>query len=172
MARRENGFDLFGASLAVIGASAATLAGAWIYQGLGYAPCELCLLQRWAYYLSLPLAALALWSAWERRPGVGRAALAFVSLLFAANAALAIYHSGVELKFWPGPAGCAGGFVPPGDLSDFHAQLQATRPVRCDEPALYIFGLTMANWNILISALLALIATLGARETSNARAGG
>ena len=32
----------------------ATIVGAWIFEYLGYAPCELCLLQRWAYYAAIP----------------------------------------------------------------------------------------------------------------------
>jgi len=37
----------------------ATIAGAWIFQGLGYPPCDLCYEQRYAYYVGVPLAALA-----------------------------------------------------------------------------------------------------------------
>ena len=36
----------------------ATIAGAWIFQGLGYPPCDLCYEQRYAYYVGVPLAAL------------------------------------------------------------------------------------------------------------------
>jgi disulfide bond formation protein DsbB len=37
-------------------------------------------------------------------------------------------------------------------------QLQTIRVVRCDEVSLRVFGLSLANWNILISAALALLA--------------
>ena len=33
----------------------ATILGAWGFQYMGYEPCELCLMQRWAYYTVVPL---------------------------------------------------------------------------------------------------------------------
>ncbi len=47
------------AALLVLAAAAATLAGAWTFQALGFQPCELCLIERYPYYASLPLAAAA-----------------------------------------------------------------------------------------------------------------
>ena len=47
------------AALAVTAIAAATLAGAWFFQlVLGILPCELCLAQRYAYYLVVPLGVL------------------------------------------------------------------------------------------------------------------
>jgi disulfide bond formation protein DsbB len=37
--------------------------------------------------------------------------------------------------------------------------------VRCDEPALYVLGLTLANWNVVITAALAWLAALGAMKS-------
>ena len=34
-----------------------TIIGAWIFEWAGYAPCPLCLMQRWAYYATIPLSA-------------------------------------------------------------------------------------------------------------------
>ena len=34
--------------------AAATIAGAWIFQAFGYAPCELCLSERIPYYVGVP----------------------------------------------------------------------------------------------------------------------
>ena len=33
----------------------ATIVGAWIFEYAGYPPCELCLKQRLAYYLAIPI---------------------------------------------------------------------------------------------------------------------
>src|SRR6201988_1301644 len=53
----SNGAALAALAIAVI--AAATLAGAWFFQlVLDIRPCPLCLEQRYAYYLALPLAAL------------------------------------------------------------------------------------------------------------------
>ena len=45
-------------ALMILAASLAILAAVWIFQGLGYQPCELCLTQRYAFYAAAPLAAL------------------------------------------------------------------------------------------------------------------
>ena len=47
------------AALAVTAIAAVTLTGAWFFQlALGLVPCPLCLEQRYAYYLAVPLGAL------------------------------------------------------------------------------------------------------------------
>jgi disulfide bond formation protein DsbB len=136
-----------------------TIAGAWIFQAFGYQPCELCLTQRYAYYAGVPLAAVAfaLAASGAARPLV-RAIFWLIALIFAANVVLAIYHSGVEAKLWEGPTACTGsiGATGGGNLLD---QLAKVKVVRCDEVQLRVFGLTLANWNIVISAALTALAT-------------
>ncbi|HPG04164.1 MAG TPA: disulfide bond formation protein B [Beijerinckiaceae bacterium] len=148
-------------ALLILFIAAATLAGAWAFQAAGYAPCELCLKQRYAYYLGLPLALAAWFAAGVNRRGA-RFLFALLALAFVANAVLAAYHSGVEFKWWPGPADCTGAYQGASNVADFMKQLQQTRVVRCDEVALRILGFSMANANIFVSAALAALASLGA----------
>jgi disulfide bond formation protein DsbB len=56
------------ASLTIGIIAIAIIIGAWIFEYAGYAPCEMCLTQRWAYYLGIPFAMLiAVWNpAWIR----------------------------------------------------------------------------------------------------------
>ena len=57
--RREEPAKLAATLVALLGL--ATILGAWYFQYvLGYRPCPLCLEQRFAYYVSIPLAALVL----------------------------------------------------------------------------------------------------------------
>ena len=136
----------------------ATIAGAWIFQGLGYPPCDLCYEQRYAYYVGVPLAALAFAVAKAGAPRtIVIAGLIALALIFAANAILAGYHSGVEAGLWPGPTACTGSLAdhPKGNLLE---QLQTIKVVRCDAVSLRVFGLSLANWNILLSAALAALA--------------
>ena len=77
-------------ALLILFIAAATLAGAWTSQMLGYAPCELCLKQRYAYYLGLPLALAAWFAAGVNRRGA-RFLFALLALAFVANAVLAAY---------------------------------------------------------------------------------
>ena len=144
--------------------SAATIAGALIFERFGYAPCDLCLQQRWAYYIGVPLAlAAALVSA--VRPRLGGWLLAGVALLFAGSAVFGAWHAGVEWGFWPGPAGCTGAASQrAADMGDFLKQIEATRLVRCDEVSLRILGLSLAGWNAVISLGASGLAAIGARN--------
>jgi len=137
----------------------ATIAGAWIFQGLGYPPCDLCYEQRYAYYVGVPLAALVFLLARAGAPrAIVVAGLAALALIFAANTILAVYHSGVEAGLWQGPTACTGAMAGPAKASDLLEQLQTIKVVRCDAVSLRVFGLSLANWNILISAALAALA--------------
>jgi disulfide bond formation protein DsbB len=81
-----------------------------------------------------------------------------LALIFAANAALGIYHSGVEWGAWPGPEDCTGVVAGAPKVADFLNQLQHIKVVRCDEVQIRIIGLSLANWNVVISAALAALA--------------
>lgn len=148
--------------------AAAALAGAWIFElGFGYLPCKLCLLQRWPYYIGLPLGALAVYAGWsgaDRR--VVLALGAAFALAMTASMALGVYHAGAEWKFWPGPSDCGGRVATmPGSVEDFRKSLAAARAIRCDEAALRVLGLSFAGWNVLVSAACAAMAICGLRRT-------
>lgn len=121
----------------------------------GYAPCPLCLQERYAYYFAIPalFIALILYAAGRLQP----AALLFllVSIAFVANAALGTYHAGAEWKFWPGPDTCSGAApAAPIKATDLLKKLEVTRVIRCDEAPWRMFGLSFAGWNAVISILL------------------
>lgn len=154
---------LLTAAAAVAIAGAATIAGAWFFEyGLGILPCPLCLEQRWAYYVGIPLAALIAAGA---AAGVNRtllaAGLAVVALMFLANAGLGVYHSGAEWKWWPGPQDCSGPGFTGGSAGNLLQRMQTTRVIRCDEAAWTFLGLSLAGYNALISAGLAVVAAWG-----------
>ena len=88
--------------------------------------------------------------------------LAGVALIFLADMALAIYHSGVEWKFWLGPTACTGAMDGPLKAGDLLKSLQTIKVVRCDEAQFRIFGASMANANVLVCALLATMGGWGA----------
>jgi disulfide bond formation protein DsbB len=129
----------------------ATIAGAWAFELLGgFVPCELCYLQRWPYYIGLPVLALTL-LAWPRLPRLQRLALIVaVAAIFIWSTYLGTYHAGVEWGFWPGPTSCTG----LGEAVGFDqlSNLNSQRIVPCDRPQIRIIGLSFAGWNALISA--------------------
>lgn len=163
-AYRAGGFALF-LTIAVILAALA-------FEHLGgYQPCELCLMQRYAYYAAIPALFIALVSLSADAPRIAALLFFLVALAFLANAGLGIYHSGVEWKFWPGPDTCTGGGGLP-QLStkagDLMKQLEATRVVRCDEPSWRLFGLSFAGWNV-VASFVAFIFALKAAFLSSER---
>ena len=145
----------------------ASIIGAWIFEYLGYAPCPLCLMQRWSYYAGIPVlfAALVLVSGGSKRAAMWLFALA--ALAFLANSGLGVYHAGAEWKFWPGPDTCAGTQGVATAAGNLLQELETTKVIRCDEAALRIFGLSLAGWNAIVSFVvfaLALRAGFAASE--------
>ena len=92
------------AALAITAVAAATLAGAWFFQlVLDIRPCPLCLEQRYAYYLAIPLGALVAIAAAKDAPhAVLVTGLALLAAAALGNAVLGTYHAGVEWGLWQG----------------------------------------------------------------------
>jgi disulfide bond formation protein DsbB len=151
------------AALVVTAIAAATLAGAWFFQlVLGLVPCPLCLEQRYAYYLAVPLGVLVAIAAARDAPrGVLLAGLALLALAALGNAVLGTYHSGVEWKFWPGPTECTGPIGNFGTAGSLLERLDTVKVVRCDEVQWRFLGLSLAGYNVLISLLMAAVAAWG-----------
>lgn len=146
------------AILLILLVATATILGAWIFEYAGYAPCELCLKQRWAYYAAIVISTIL--AVTVRSSGqMMRYGLMLLALLWAASMVFGVYHSGVEWHWWPGPSTCTG----TGDLSLGLPDL--TKPVvMCDTPAIRILGLSLAGWNAVISLALAVLALIGFRR--------
>ncbi len=150
-----------GAVIAVV--AALTLAGAWFFQlVLDIRPCPLCLEQRYAYYLAIPLAALVAFAASR---GASRrllvAGLVVLALTLLANAGLGVYHAGVEWGFWQGPTDCSGPIVDFGSTGNLLDGLNKVKVIRCDEVQWRFLGLSLAGYNVLISLALAAVAAWG-----------
>lgn len=128
------------------------------------APCPLCLEQRMAFYVSIPLAALlwlgASFGASKKVLVLGFVVIAGVMLW---NTGLSTYHAGVEWKWWPGPNDCSGPIDKIGSVTNMLNQLQRISLVRCDEAAIRIFGISMSGYDALVSLFLALVAAWGAK---------
>jgi disulfide bond formation protein DsbB len=152
----------FAAALAVTLIAAAAIAGAWFFQlVLDIQPCPLCLEQRYAYYLAIPLGLLVAFAAARGAPRcLLIPALAVLALAALGNAGLGAYHAGVEWGFWQGPTDCTGPVLDlgKGGLLD---SLDKVKVVRCDEVQWRFLGLSLAGYNALISLLMAAIAGWG-----------
>lgn len=136
--------------------SALTLVIVFISQyGFGLAPCELCLWQRWPYAAAILFGIAALLLPRWRAP-----LLLLTTLSFVIGGGIAVFHSGVEWKWWQGLTSCGGIGPTPITLEELRAQILAAPVVRCDEAAVRVFGLSMAGWNVIWSAALAMLSLL------------
>ena len=140
--------------------SAALLLGAWTFQYFGYAPCQMCIWQRWPHAVAVLIGITALILPW-------RALLYLGALAALTTAAIGVFHTGVERDWWEGITSCAGA----GDLTGLSVNdlLDPSRDVgppliKCDEVAWSLFGLSMASWNALISFGLSIIWIKAARS--------
>jgi disulfide bond formation protein DsbB len=136
----------------VLVASAFVLGGALLSQYWGgLAPCELCLLQRWPWGAAIVISFIATM--------VGsRSALPWVAGLlaavFAVSSALAFYHVGVEQHWFAGPNACSGAATAADTVEALKAQILGQQPVRCDEVAWSLWGISLAGWNLLASLVM------------------
>jgi disulfide bond formation protein DsbB len=151
------------AALAITAIAAATLAGAWFFQlVLDIRPCPLCLEQRYAYYLAVPLGALVALAAAKHAPrAVTVAGLAILAAAALYNAGLGGYHAGVEWGFWQGPTECSGPVLDLGKAGSLFDNLDKVKVIRCDEVQWRFLGLSLAGYNVLISLAMAALAAWG-----------
>jgi len=137
--------------------SLSLLCGAWFFQyGLGYAPCQMCYWQRHAHKLIIALALLAIILTRFARPdnaGHARLWTYMIILGFLISAGLALWHMGVEYKWWEGPKTCSGtpqiGTLTGNDL--LNSLDEKINPPACNEIVWSLLGLSMAGWNMVIS---------------------
>jgi len=130
--------------------SAALLLGAWGFQALGYAPCKLCLWQRWPHGVAVIVGLLALLIPLRILPLAG-------AIAAATSGAIGVYHTGVERGWWPGPDTCTSAPVDNLTAEQLMEQIMNAPLVRCDEIAWQFLGLSMAGWNAILSFTLAAI---------------
>ena len=146
--------------------TAATVGTALGFEHIGgYIPCMLCLQQRIPYYVAIPVAAAALIAIYMHRPAiVSRFLLLIIAVAMTIGFGLAVYHSGVEYGWWLGPASCGAVPTPAGNGNGILDQLNTVIPPSCDSAAWRdpIIGLSVAGWNVLASALWAIVAYRGA----------
>lgn len=128
--------------------SALLLAGAFVFQLLGYAPCKMCIWQRYPHVVAVLIGAVALFVPLP-------VLLACGALAALATAGIGGFHVGVEQGWWDGPASCSAAAIGNIDPDALFDQIMAAPLVRCDDIAWQLAGISMAGWNMLISLALA-----------------
>ena len=162
---RNNPPALAALIVAVVGA--ATIAGAWFFElVIKLKPCPMCLEQRIPYYVAIPLAFVVALAAVRKAPRmIVVGGLVVLAGLMLWNVYMGVFHAGVEWKWWLGPAECTG--TPEfGGAGGLLNRLQTINITRCDEAAWRFLGLSLAGYNALISAALAIVALLGVKAAA------
>ena len=127
--------------------SAAVLGGAFAFQYIGgLAPCTLCLWQRWPHAAAILIMVLALM--WKPTPWL----LVLGAMAAMTTAGIGFFHVGVEQGWWEGLTSCSGGSISGISVDDLlNPNADVAAPVRCDEIAWSLFGISMAGWNMIAS---------------------
>lgn len=132
-----------------VAGSLAALAAALAMQYLGgLAPCPLCLWQRYAYGGVIAFGLLA-WVLPTRATALAAALAPF------GVAGLALFHVGVEQKWWKGLSGCSSPALEAGmSLEDFTAAILDGATTPCDQVPWSLFGISIAGYNGLYALAL------------------
>ncbi|MDJ0628268.1 MAG: disulfide bond formation protein B [Rhodobacter sp.] len=147
--------------LLAAGGSLALLLGAFGFQMLGYAPCQMCLWQRWPHGAAVVIGLIALALPGRALPLLG--ALAALT-----TAGIGVFHTGVERDWWEGITACAvSGDITGLSTADLLDTSRDVGPplVKCDEVAWEFLSLSMATWNALVSFGLAGVWLFAARQS-------
>lgn len=119
-----------------------------------YLPCPLCLRQREVYWAVIAISITGLFLMKIRPTRRFADALALlIGLVFLTGAIVATYHAGAEFQWWPGPSTCSASDGGIGVVLDIDNPEGAAS---CLKASWTFLGLSMAVWNALVSAGLAI----------------
>jgi disulfide bond formation protein DsbB len=121
--------------------------------GFDLYPCELCIYQRYPYAALVLLGVAAFFI---RKPSWLKPMAWLGALLFAVDAGIAFYHSGVELGWFKGLSGCSNDPSQDMTLEEMRAAIMNAPLVTCDQAMIEVLGLSMAAWNGIAAAVMAL----------------
>jgi disulfide bond formation protein DsbB len=146
-------YSVFNIALALV--AFVSLTAALISQYIfGLHPCELCIYQRVPFVVVILLGLIGFF-----KPIFARITLWISSLALLINSGIAFFHSGVERKWWAGLSGCTSPDMG-GSIEELIARIESTAVTRCDEISWSLFGLSMANYNVLLCGGLAILIVL------------
>lgn len=155
----------FWTTAAILVAGSAFAAALISQYGFGWLPCPLCIFQRYPY--AIGGGALVLSLAFPPMSAAARGLCWLAALAFLGGAALGVFHTGVEFLWWDGLETCSAPDAAGMSADDFLTRLETTSPVRCDERRAFLFGLSMANWNVLVSLTVAISAVMAATDAKS-----
>ena len=118
----------------------------------GFAPCSLCLIQRYPHML---VAITSVWLIFFRTHNFFLYPVN--AMVMALSIILASYHVGVEQSIFQGPQSCSSSnlsLVSEKSAETLLKEILNTSVVRCNEVIWSFMGLSMATWNLILSIAL------------------
>lgn len=122
------------------------------------APCHFCILERYPYGWLILMGVLSLATARGGLRWRMLVALGFCGLL--ATGVLGLVHTGIEEGVLQYKGGCVAQAPTDASLAALRAAIAAAPLVSCDTPMVRVLGLSMASWNSVWAAGIALIMAL------------
>jgi disulfide bond formation protein DsbB len=134
----------------------------FIQYALNYTPCHLCLQERIPYIFAITIAPIV--GILRRATHLNIVPIIFIglcALAFAIDACLAIFHTGIEYKWWAGFSTCTDSKLIFNSLKDLQSELKIDMHVpQCNKAAWKLFGISLAGYNVFVSLSLFIFSSL------------
>ncbi len=131
---------------------------------LGYIPCELCIYQRFPYFIIILLSISYLFI---KNKKLKKITFLFYILIFFSSLIISTYHFGIENNFWKSLTECKVNNENITNNEDIKNYLLNKDYVSCSDVLFKVFGISLAGYNILISFFLFFISIIGFKEIKN-----
>jgi len=130
---------------------------------LGWKPCDLCILQRYPYFIIIIISITLIVARVKNRTISSKLAITLILAPIITGLLIAVYHFGVENSYWRNISACSD------QLSNIDINtenllsgLNEIKP-NCSDPV-KLFGLSLSGYNILSNILMTLILLVGWRK--------
>jgi len=132
----------------------AIISAYFIQYVLGHQPCNLCLIERIPYVVSIIIISICLFL-----KKFEKISLKILSLIFFSSTLIAFYHFGIEQGFIKESLVCDLNGASKNLSKEALLEQLKEMPVSCKDVTFKIFGLSLATFNIFISLILGAIST-------------
>ncbi len=145
-------------SIFIVAVSCVAIGLAYIAQYVfGLQPCVLCIYQRIPFYITIAIGIISFYFSIKKRYGISAFLIALSGITFLFNSGLAFFHTGVEQKWWKGFSGCSAPDFSKMTPAEMAEAIRNMPTVFCDKIAWEMFGLSMANYNVIVCLGLGII---------------
>ena len=130
---------------------------------LGWKPCELCILQRYPYFIIIIISITLILARVKNRTISSKLAITLILAPIITGLLIAVYHFGVENSYWRNISACSDQLSNMDiNTENLLSGLNEIKP-NCSDPV-KLFGLSLSGYNILSNILMTLILLVGWRK--------